>query len=716
MHPIPFTIDSSLLRELGERLVGRPHIALAELVKNSYDADATEVVIRFRPGRIEVADNGLGMDYDSFKNFWMRIGTPHKQVERVSPELKRPMTGSKGIGRLAVQFLAKELELRTTPERNTSSEIVARVDWEKAVKAGDLTKATADWERRRPVSDFPDSSPHGTEIILRGLNHQWNAGAFRDLALEIWPLQAPFRSNPELKTERQKAFRVALDSPNKEEVEKFDSQMQAILDIWHARIVGKLLRTGGEKTGKVKLSLEFSDHTRIQHEYPAPRKLQALEFEVRVFHLKHRQPHGIKVEVARDYLNQFGGVHVYDGGFHLPYYGPDTDWLDIEMDHSHRLSKSKLLPDNLQVSGGMTYLPTNSRLFGVVHVNTSSERGRSGNGHDHLNIQVTRDRLVDNDSFRHLKELVRYALDFYALHEAKRAFERARKEKATVPEKLDRVEQVLELHRREIPPPLYMTLRKEIGQTIRASEAQKQATQHETGILGALATAGISAMAYEHEASKQLLALEDIAMQLKSPRRSDPDRIRELADRISEWVQRARATRALFSHLLEQENRERRVRFRARSILDQIKEQMAVLTRGITIDTAGIDGALLLPKATFAEWSAIFQNVVINAVNAMLDSPTRKIAVNSTSRGRVRALLVQDTGPGVDLLTAEELFEPFVRKLEISPERRSLGLGGTGLGLTIVRMISTSLDCHVKFVKPAAGFSAAFQLSWTEEE
>lgn len=46
-----FTVDAALLRELGERLVGKPHIALAELVKNSYDADATEVVIRFGGGK-----------------------------------------------------------------------------------------------------------------------------------------------------------------------------------------------------------------------------------------------------------------------------------------------------------------------------------------------------------------------------------------------------------------------------------------------------------------------------------------------------------------------------------------------------------------------------------------------------------------------------------------------------------------------------------------
>ena len=68
MPTLPFTIDAELLRELGERLVGKPHIVLAELVKNSYDADATEVTINFSPnkdspnkGSIEIRDDGHGM-------------------------------------------------------------------------------------------------------------------------------------------------------------------------------------------------------------------------------------------------------------------------------------------------------------------------------------------------------------------------------------------------------------------------------------------------------------------------------------------------------------------------------------------------------------------------------------------------------------------------------------------------------------------------------
>src|ERR1017187_1071750 len=134
LEKIPFSVDSALLRELGERLVGKPHVALAELVKNCYDADARKVAITFRPDEIEVCDNGHGMDPDEFRRFWMRIGTPHKQDERFSREFKRPMSGSKGVGRLAVQFLGNQLKVETAPD-GTSRRLEANVNWNEAVNA-----------------------------------------------------------------------------------------------------------------------------------------------------------------------------------------------------------------------------------------------------------------------------------------------------------------------------------------------------------------------------------------------------------------------------------------------------------------------------------------------------------------------------------------------------------------------------------------------------
>jgi hypothetical protein len=44
-----FEVDSALLGEIGERLVTTPHVALSELVKNAYDADATEVFVAIMP-------------------------------------------------------------------------------------------------------------------------------------------------------------------------------------------------------------------------------------------------------------------------------------------------------------------------------------------------------------------------------------------------------------------------------------------------------------------------------------------------------------------------------------------------------------------------------------------------------------------------------------------------------------------------------------------
>ncbi len=85
---LEFTVDSQLLGELGERLVTRNYIALSELVKNAYDADATKIVIRFtnaknggpksNNGEIILIDNGYGMTFQQVKDYWMRIATPYK--------------------------------------------------------------------------------------------------------------------------------------------------------------------------------------------------------------------------------------------------------------------------------------------------------------------------------------------------------------------------------------------------------------------------------------------------------------------------------------------------------------------------------------------------------------------------------------------------------------------------------------------------------------
>ena len=62
---LSFETDAAIIARLGQELVAKQETALAELVKNAFDADATDVVVRFsnESGKnlLEIIDNGLGM-------------------------------------------------------------------------------------------------------------------------------------------------------------------------------------------------------------------------------------------------------------------------------------------------------------------------------------------------------------------------------------------------------------------------------------------------------------------------------------------------------------------------------------------------------------------------------------------------------------------------------------------------------------------------------
>src|SRR5271157_2929413 len=88
---LSFTIESRIIRELGERLVKQPEVALLELVKNSYDADATTCALSFQPSAITVRDNGVGMTLAEFKSGWMRIGTSAKEARTHTRLYQRPI-------------------------------------------------------------------------------------------------------------------------------------------------------------------------------------------------------------------------------------------------------------------------------------------------------------------------------------------------------------------------------------------------------------------------------------------------------------------------------------------------------------------------------------------------------------------------------------------------------------------------------------------------
>ena len=721
MPTLPFTIDAELLRELGERLVGKPHIALAELVKNSYDADATQVTINFAPNkdRIEISDDGHGMTFDEFKEFWMRIGTTHKK-EKQSRDLGRLMTGSKGVGRLAVQFLANKMELRTVPADKNSPGLEACIDWKKAIE----TKSAATKELTEVEIAYKELAPNplntrdlqGTSIILKELKDEWTAEAIRDLASELWWLQPPLGSSA-LDSSKDR-FSIHFQSAQQNSEKIFVNQMNAVKSIWIARLVGKAI------DGEVTLSLEFQGEPPIVHRYKIAnfshnngkfskaKNLNTSRFEIRIYNLSGRQKFGIKVAEAREYFKKYGGVHVYDGGFRLPYYGlSEGDWLKLEYDHSHRQHVSQLLPREIQVFRALNDLPTLGRVLGVVRVDTSKE--------PNLEIMITRDRLAETSAYKDLVTTVRYAIDWYANETARRKIKAKEQEKSIEPTslKFERVEQVLEEYEPEIPKRIYQEIYKKVQEATTAAEKDQEIALEQMGLLAPLATAGISALSYQHELKKQFAYIEDRIGKMQDIQTMNPElqgNLQSLSTDLASWLERAKATNLLFDYIADTENTQLRKRLRAKAVIAEITNQTSFLARGTEVDYSQLGNQLYLPKASFAEWGAIFQNIFINAFTAMLDSSKCLLHVSSRSDERFREILIQDTGHGINLKEADMLFEPFERESKISVERKALGYGGTGLGLTIVRLLANNIGCRVQFVEPEDGFKTAFSISWRE--
>ena len=103
--------------QMGEELIGHPTSAINELVKNGYDADATEVNVYIHIGSnkedsfLVVSDNGTGMNGNVLFGEWLQPSVSSKRRKSKSDIFNRKYLGNKGIGRLAAMALGERLNV-----------------------------------------------------------------------------------------------------------------------------------------------------------------------------------------------------------------------------------------------------------------------------------------------------------------------------------------------------------------------------------------------------------------------------------------------------------------------------------------------------------------------------------------------------------------------------------------------------------------------------
>ncbi|MBE2279983.1 MAG: ATP-binding protein, partial [Ignavibacteriaceae bacterium] len=193
-----FQPKARLLLQLGDQLIRNESIALIELVKNSYDAFATSVVVLMKKvdnqkeGEIVIIDNGIGMNADIIEKVWMQPGSDNKlkiikSIINVDDNIRIPI-GEKGIGRFGVHKLGYDIELVSKAEG--SKEVFLKIDWTEFEK-DDLLKNKKITLITRNAKVFTEGKT-GTRIRINNLRHAWTRSEVRELHRAVISLSSPF--------------------------------------------------------------------------------------------------------------------------------------------------------------------------------------------------------------------------------------------------------------------------------------------------------------------------------------------------------------------------------------------------------------------------------------------------------------------------------------------------------------------------------------------
>ncbi|MDR2806144.1 MAG: ATP-binding protein [Dysgonamonadaceae bacterium] len=157
-----FKTRARALDLLGRQQIAGIPTAINELIKNAHDAYADKFDIDFlrKDNLLILRDDGLGMTKDEFETRWLTIGTESKFANKKTtlPPIDnskpvRPIMGEKGIGRLAIASIGKQVLIISKAKlRNKNYPIVvAFINWElfelPGINLEDITIPVKDFER-----------------------------------------------------------------------------------------------------------------------------------------------------------------------------------------------------------------------------------------------------------------------------------------------------------------------------------------------------------------------------------------------------------------------------------------------------------------------------------------------------------------------------------------------------------------------------------------
>ena len=712
---VSFSVTARVAMQLGRESISNSIVAILELVKNAYDADAENVKIRFENldqanPLLVIEDDGNGMTEQQLRDGWLVIGTSNKLLSGQSARKKRVLTGEKGLGRLGLNRLCGRTIVQSFSDEESSG-LELEINWDKYEEMdAPLEQIRHDLYRIPkimvdPITGLPKEFSKGTQLILHDLKDTWTEEFRQDLKQELTLLISPFAGIND--------FAIEIDGKI-DAAEMLDAaEWKLIAEIDEGRNVSYTMSSDRHPADFKLEPVSWSKKFPRESEGPfcGPLKFEMYFFPRRPVDLGQV---GFSQTQIRNFLDSNQGIRIYRDGFRVKPYGEPTgegDWLKLS--YRRQQHPSGVTQGNWRVGS--------NQVVGAVFL----ERDKNPD----LMDQTNREGIVEGPAFSHLKMLAEDAIMFFESN--RQVFEQGQY-KSTEYEKTrgkvtkstkasleavknlrsttSKVTEILQTAVQEtLPAHDVKTLLKSLNTAIKevdgtvaytqkaydrfdkATEERHEELQSQKDTLGNLASLGILTTSFGHETEGDTNVVKENARQLQ--RNLDEglfmvvsDIRKMVEDNLELLVYSASKINNFAKFTLRNVSRDKRKRKKV-DLSTIVREIAGFFAESLQERNIAVE--LNLPKkvspilAFEIDWESIFINLITNAVWALDNTwiEKRKIRISMWEAKNHLEITFADSGCGLEAGTEDKIFFP-----TFSTKRNKKGeIDGTGLGLAIVK-------------------------------
>lgn len=345
-----FKVSSGLKDILGRDLITNELVAIFELVKNGYDADATEInlIINSAEDYIIIQDNGKGMNRDDIENKWLFVAHSEKRNS------ERVYAGSKGIGRFSCDRLGKKLVL-TSKKENQLSEL--SIDWGEFEKDSLLKFEDLEVEYKSDNElNNKRISQSGTILKITELREKWDTDRVNKVISALQRLVNPF-----------------VDDESIQINVKYFSSMSGVAEI-DVDVSNEVANVLDKKTISIecqvepeKISISLIDKEKIIYSIKLENTTILKGIYFKIYYLNQMAKNNFK-RIMGQHTKDYGSIFLYKNNFRIfPYGESDYDSFGL----------------NLRKGQGYNRYLAHRELLGWINISDSE---------NHFNEVTSRDR------------------------------------------------------------------------------------------------------------------------------------------------------------------------------------------------------------------------------------------------------------------------------------------------------------------------------------